>query len=615
MIKLSDEFLEESELGEGRLSSASSQKDLRSCVSEPILRLNDSVLMEDMDDTQSCESDMDRAQVVVRPLRLDSIGSSNGSSYGSAADDSYGCGLDFERSNEQLRCDGLVEPFPGKGSETDGETSEAFGKSQHNGGNLHFKEVNHKPRDSKLVACQRLQSGSDGERKVKEGGSPLQKSCSIEGACEVPGLTPVMSQLEPGGRERNPSMQTLVADEGVIEEAGEVERVSGNHRGGGDSGIDPGEVDVFKFPPRQQSSKPLTMAEYPGNSGDHTPIGCTSPEPRSSLDVSGCGQILFAKHEVLVHDNNVKKASPSTPVASSCSTPNLQACVGSNERDGPIEAGGMEAIANPSPTHSNFSHSRTSSTDACPDISLLVTRERSQSPMGQSWASSEFSFTLPHPSTPLAPPSSPVHPHSRHSVPSSPQYRHSPYNTPYRHRSPKYRGHPPHHRYSAQEIPHLPPCLQKTNSLPHRPSSCRNSAGSKFDSFEEPGSGNRSMVADLQVDFERMMKLTKTVHFVDSHYDDDGDDYDSNMSFEASYAQKEARQRSRSSPSRSVRKSSAPDRKNGKFLREYGISLKTDLLDFDTTCSSKYYKITQTSHTRLSSSTPDLSKLSLYSAP
>ena len=633
-ITLSDDYLDENELKPASLCHASSQKDLRSSMSEPILRISDNLLVGSVDESQSREEESeDNSEIRVCTLRLDSVGSSNGSSFGSTVDDGYGCGIDLERSSDDSP---QLDVFP-RG--TDLKQTES--KNDNDCVSQNDASVSIGEGIDKKIDCPTLSSKTEDGRSVdanrRESVCDIpQKSVSLDSSASGYIVSLDRNCLDTSSRERNPSIQTLLASEGAIEASSEVYGTSSTKQRGGDSGIDPGEVDIFKFPQQHDHQKlhvsnSLSTTELSTVSGDRTPLGCLSPEPNhSAAECAQGGSVSPSGCIFLETDKKSKKGIPISPILSpSCSTPNLTECLGQRK---PVAATSVleEVCSNPSPTHSSFSHSRTSSVEDTSqgDPSILVTlREHSTSPLEQSWASSEFSFTLPSPSTPWAPPSSPNPPSNRHSLPSSPAYRHSPYHSFRRHNSPhqsaKSHTHP--HRYS-QEISntqnyHLHKNTNSSSSR-SRPKSCRNSA--LFPETSDKTISSSSMVTDLQLDFERVMK---TVHFGEDNFGErDTEDFagedDPNMTLRLEYASREgmARQRSKSSPSRRIRKTSAysslaEDNRNSKTLREYGISLKTDLIDFDTTCSSKYYKITQTSTTRLSSSTPDLSKFSLQSAP
>jgi len=643
-ITLSDDYLEENELrpGEG-LGHASSPKDLRSSISEPILRINDSLLIDnDTEDGRSCgEKDREEhSEIRVRALRLDSVGSSNGSSISSTVDDGYACGLlDLEKSSDEFLVGSpQLVVFPG-GNELKSaeETTDDDCVSRKNNADVLREEK----RDKKLEHHYRsTEHGKSVDASVSDSYYSIpRKSISLDNSASDD-VVNLSNRLNIGDRERNPSIHTLLANEGTIEGGSEIDGTSSTKQGGGDSGIDPGEVDIFKFPLQQDHQKlhsSVSVAEFSANSGDRTPLGCLSPDldPSAAAECRRRDSISPSRHVILNTDkeNSTKGFFISPVLSPSCSTPNLTDCPGQRK---PVASMNVppEAVhpANPSPNaRHSFSHSRSSSTEVSPpeDGSLLVTlRERSASPTGQSWASSEFSFTLPSPSTPCAPPSSPNPPSSRHSLPSSPCYRHSPYHSFRRHNSPhqSVKSRTLTHRYSqeissSQSSSHL---RKDSSSSSHtRPKSCRNSA--LFPGTPEQSASSRNLVTDLQQDFDKMMKLVKTVRF-DAEEDSyagggpDDFDYDDNGCMEMRFDYASRRQRSKSSPARRTRKTSAcsslvGDNRSNKTLREYGITLKTDLVDFDATCSSKYYKITQTSNTRLSSSTPDLSKFSLQSAP
>ncbi len=159
----------------------------------------------------------------------------------------------------------------------------------------------------------------------------------------------------------NCSIQTLIAAED-----GQVNiDVKEFTNCGGDSGIDPGEMEVFKFPPHDSRSSKSS-------------IGGAKLEK-----ISNVGQI---PHYSSPSHRVVFEASRNLTVTPEASSPHALSPV------------------------------RTAS-----DGSVSCTHTTPSSPYAQSWASSEFSFHLPNPSTPYAPPCTPIPRQRRaNSCPSSP---------------------------------------------------------------------------------------------------------------------------------------------------------------------------------------------------
>lgn len=156
----------------------------------------------------------------------------------------------------------------------------------------------------------------------------------------------------------NCSIQTLIAEDS---------HVNTDINCGGDSGIDPGETEVFKFPPH-----------------DNRPI-------ESKASISG------TKGERFTREGN-QTSHYSNPA-----------------RNAILEAS-LNLIPEASSPHA-LSPVRTAS-----DSSVSCTHTTPSSPYAQSWASSEFSFHLPNPSTPYAPPCTPTSRQRRaNSCPSSPK--------------------------------------------------------------------------------------------------------------------------------------------------------------------------------------------------
>ena len=364
------------------------------------------------------------------------------------------------------------------------------------------------------------------------------------------------------------SAQTLVPEDDVTPCGDQL--MGGRGGGGGDSGIDPGDVEVFQFPPSTDENHtpdhtPTTILDP---QGDNTPI-CTSP-----------------------HLNH-------SPLITEYATPTTTSEVGMAGPGRWREVGGFAPRS--SPTHSGYSFSRTSSEELMMDYdsrNLATPSEHCLSPTGQSWTSSEFSFSLPTPSTPWAPPSSPMPPHPHSSLPTSPSHYHQ------HHFTPQQRPHRKSH--DAGVASRLSSCLRKTSSS-SRPHSCRNSA-LFLELGGDPGPDARKLLNGAE-DFK------KCVHFVESdrtfNSDHDYIDYEGFASMGGAIV----RPRSKSTPQNQERlglqRMSAHEMLGGAYEgegEEGVIRLRSDWFDQDPH-SCKCYNIAQQSHTRLSNSAPDLSKL------
>lgn len=322
------------------------------------------------------------------------------------------------------------------------------------------------------------------------------------------------------------SAQTLVAEDNIAPYDGGIGR-------GGDSGIDPGDVEVFKFPsPTDEERKDASIAAIVSSCdpGDNTPI-CTSPN--ISTTKSG--------------------VESSTPTSEGVA------------KESGDQHGGYTFRS--SPAHSRFSFSGASS-----DEMLELDRHSNMTPpsdqTAQSWTSSEFSFRLPTPSIPWAPPSSPL----PHSLPTSPTH----YSI---HQTSRQR---PHRRsYDITTSSNMTSCLRKTSSSCH-PHSCRNSA----------------LFPELQGDSS---DFKKSVHFVDL---DGSEQFYSDGDYRTLTSIGAVRPRSKSNPPNPTMIRDREDKPG-----ECGvIRLKSDWINQDPH-SCKCYKIAQRSNTRLSNSAPDLSKL------
>lgn len=616
-IVLSDKCLEESDVETDKVHSNSSQKDLQSSISEPLLHLDDRGMVLGAH-AKSCdggreleESSTPLQRSHLRQRQFNSIGSSNDSSYDSIAEEDGVFASHYLEKTEGSfgleRHDKLSEAFAEKGT---GVVSESY-KTQDDSQCIEADDGNDVHGDiSTSIGRSRSASTAQGAEENGKHHILLQKSNSLDNHASKENRTNHLCDSETGNLERNLSMQTLVDTDEIRKGVGEVV----NSRGG-DSGIDPGEMDVFKFPQEQQSTS--ASVEQSGDVGDHTPVWCTSPdsmvyESKPLAHISTALHILRDSRDLM---DGVRDQVPSPILSPTSQSMHLVTrTISTEDRDEPRRATGMKGAAYTTQTHS-ISPCTSSDMSRVDGTTFITPTDHSVSPLEESWASSEFSFNLPSPSTPWAPPCSPMPPNTPRSLPTSPSFfLSSPRHLAHRHRT-------NHHKYSQAISDDVhPPCLRKT-CVPQRPHSCRNSAlftGSKvgFDLSD------RHNVAELQDDFEQMMKLPKTVHFMENchHEVEDVDDIQLRMMHctqkgGGGFIELMPRPRSKSSPPRKIFTSAMKDGKESSSLKEYGISLKHDLLNVGGTCSSKHYKIVQISHTRLSSSAPDLSKLTNSSIP
>ena len=182
-----------------------------------------------------------------------------------------------------------------------------------------------------------------------------------------------------GSNALNSSMQTLVGDEA------ESLKVVDGSGGGGDSGIDPGEAEVFKFPLKIESCDKEEFVNRSGTAiaegGDLTPL-CTSP-----TFLSGTKPAPLRGNNLANNGNRITQLQleeEPLPISHHYATPN-----GDHIQD-----------------------------------SFVTPCHRCSSPNAQSCASSEFSFCLPSPSFPWAPPTSPTHLQKQSkSLPSTPTHQ------------------------------------------------------------------------------------------------------------------------------------------------------------------------------------------------
>ena len=528
-------------------STLDSRRDLRGCISEPTIRLTDD------DDSRSCGSEGESRVIVEehsarhRHHLLGSLGSST-SSCGSVGEYSDTDGHYLETDDDALadsvatRPAGDADgdgtntrdlPFTGKRSSSDIRNSSS--DSRPGRSKCLFR------RTSDLVIHQSAPLDVNQHR-------ALHKSKSLNAEFEPLQPQPL---LPPRGA-LNSSAQTLVPEDEV-----------GRRECAGDSGIDPGDLEVFKFPLTSTSPRPphiaaAAAAELLGNQGDNTPI-CTSPnlnqDTRSYCTSTSKATTINDSHASLVRDR--------------------------------------------------YSFSGTSS-DEMTDFdstSFMSPNGQCTSPLGPwSTTSSELSYSLPTPSTPWAPPPSPFRSNTPHSLPTSPVHL-------YRHHAHMQTSIKQQYRKSAEvtskNVVYPSSCLRKTSS-----NSCRTSA--LFSDVKDAGS------FDSEEEFKRKLSI-KSVHFVDDSdcgsidsgtklYSDEDLEFDHESS--KFVLQQRHRHRSKSNPQNRISGGDITIAHFGEVLPggEYGIRLKQDWIDADPH-SCKCYKIGQHSNTRLSSSTPDLSKL------
>ena len=550
-INIPDHLKEDYHDREGEKSSnilLSSNHDLRNCISEPLLRLDDEIIPED--DSRSCGSEGESRIIVDhhfhhRQRQLSSLGSSTGSSCGSILEDDTTLNEENEETEtpsnkpNEINTSAEVYDTP-KGLPVRNSSlfnTEKLLERRNSDGTLQQE-------NDEGVKCHRKHSLIDKREYFK-------KSNSFNIGCDyLDKQTPSYNQLTtPIAMDGtlNCSMQTLVGEEYALPD----ETASRSGGGGEDSGIDPGEIEVFKFPLSQDSLK------SPCDQGDHTPL-CTSP--------------LFSP----TNPENRNNSPILKGVPISCS----------HDLASEMPFNKQHLSRSLSDEATNFNGSRAS----------VTTNEQCTSPV-PSWTSSELSFCLPAPSTPWAPPSSPIPPYLPHSLPTSPLHHSCPYcSQTNRH---------------CQEfaIPsNTTPCLRNT-SKSRRPQSCRNSA--LFPELKKEGSENfESLTVLMQDGFKRKFSPPKTVHFMDSDY------YDESRMFCSEQNAMYNRSRSQSNPMKSARKHSLnyplihgySEPRQG----DYNIKLRIDLSNAGPD-SCKYYSIVHATNTRLSSSEPDLTRLILPS--
>ncbi len=568
----------EEEIGEGTVPGVNSHqyssRDLRGSVSEPLLRTADP---ED-DNLRSCGSE-EKYIIQHRQRHQSSLGSSTGSSCSFVIEEEEDSTL--SQGDELNETGRKIDPVAPRGDslEENGVENDIVINPMIVKVSEGIKPSEDVPVISNDVPNDLERSNSEGNMRNKGGNRrilPIRKN-SWRGGGGHDSLQKTSTEsggdgdqhhqyLTPLSTEKKESLdwstRTLVAVEGEEEK-----------EEGGDSGIDPGVVDVFKY---SQLDTPIT------------PIGTMNDE--WSCDLGG---------------------GDDTPI---CTSPNFNFAPTSRKDQASISVAKpidsdvrYNTLQTSSPIHNQRLSCSGTSSDEMADLDLFKTpngHQSSSSIANESITSSEYSFNLPPPSTPWAPPSSPMPSLSDPlSLPSSPLHsssHHSRLSKSHRHNH----RHHLHHRHSLEITSNSDyqdaSCLKKSSL---RPQSCGNSA--LFSDFVA-GSGDISFQEDLQR--KDSTTTTKSVHFLDMDLSYDG----STTGYPSS------RTRSKSNPSNELRKHSMDcslSRHSSSDVEEYSISLKTDFSSDDDTLVCKHYKITQVAHSRLSNSAPDLSKLVISPHP
>ena len=247
--------------------------------------------------------------------------------------------------------------------------------------------------------------------------NPLIKSISLNTANEQESS----SLLLPGSGGRhlgtniiNSSMQTLVGDE-------PDDLKVDNLGGGGDSGIDPGEAEVFKFPPKIELSNGLSDRSSKRNGVVIEPAVIVVEDGQLNYAQNGPVSGSGGGVDVTAEEGDLTPlcASPTfVPAAKSVASQTPHVIQGERRTSLIVEVEEGEPLLISTPNHLSSSLGGSGNNVHDP---FVTPHRRSSSPNAQSCASSEFSFYLPSPSFPWAPPSSPIgqQMHSR-SLPATP---------------------------------------------------------------------------------------------------------------------------------------------------------------------------------------------------
>ena len=229
---------------------------------------------------------------------------------------------------------------------------------------------------------------------------PLIKSISLNTANEQESPLPSDRPDRLNSNILNSSMQTLVGDDCD-------DLKVDNLGGGGDSGIDPGEVEVFKFPPKIEASN---EAEEPGLF-TNTSVNMLNSGRQNGVVVA---KVLDGESSYLLTGTGDSKIDGDlTPIPAS---PTFIPMAKPHGRMGnPLVNGTVstqfyleEEAEGPLPSSRQFISLGMTPGSGHVHDSFTTPVHRSSSPNAQSCASSEYSFCLPSPSFPWAPPSSPT---------------------------------------------------------------------------------------------------------------------------------------------------------------------------------------------------------------
>lgn len=617
--------------------------DLRSCISEPFLRLQDS--SEDLSSTSELvlHSRLDSISSLATSTEASSSGGSSGSGQGIIEEEE--CEFSLIHTTEKVT--GGLDPILSNSGEENGSSSSdgddvvpAFAKEgmreirQSESRKTTLSEAAEQPVSSDLavessgcttqnssVGVPREEScivpdakmlarrSSEGDLKFNRSSLsnqnqdktpsskqrplnrkfryPLIKSISLNTANEQES-SPFLPSGNNSRHILNSSMQTLVGDE---PDDLKVDNIGG----GGDSGIDPGEAEVFKFPPKIELSNGLSDGSKRNGAviepvcedgrsnrgtgtviseeGDSTPL-CTSPTFIPAKPITGQGGPKGSLVNGTVTTQSLLEVEEGEPLL--ISTPHH---LGSS-------LGGSDNVHDP----------------------FVTPCRRSSSPNAQSCASSEFSFYLPSPSFPWAPPSSPIglQKHSM-SLPATPTHT-TPRN---------------HFRYS-QEITsssHLCSAVYPLNYISEGRNVLHGECPLKALANGDFGEGNIHDSSHI---------TGKTVHFLPTDIDRDlckrlGDDFSSDLFTGDSCKVSHRRSRSHSNPAHMITQQSASTHYSLTYARSPPVTptkghepehtpVRSRTSHHTTLQQLKCYNIRLRRGVRLSNSAPNLPSLfSLHS--
>ena len=445
--------------------------------------------------------------------------------------------------------------------------------------------------------------------------NPLIKSISLNTANEQESSQPSGKLGHLHSNILNSSMQTLVGDEN------EDLKVD-NLCGGGDSGIDPGEAEVFQFPPRIESCDNGESGIRNGNQFGARQNGVVLTKVQR-VEEESCVQNT-AEVAVSAEGGDLTPlcASPTFIGTSKPVVPRVR--MGNPLINGTMTTqsfmeGEDDEEEDPLPISRQFPPSGVITPDGSHVHDSFITPHRSSSPNTHSCASSEFSFCLPSPSFPWAPPSSPT-PFKKQSrsLPTTPTH-----------------GTPPsslrnHFRYSQEITTHnLCSAVYPMNLLP-------DDGLSDYDESQVDVSKNlytSKNFADGEITekfvSDHVHVRGKMVHFLPVDMDNDlckrlDEDFSNTALDDSSYKVVHRRSRSHSNPAHVIRRQSGGNNYSLTYARSppaataaelYGATPRPCATTHHTTQQFKCYNIRQRRSIRLSNSAPNIpSLLSLCSA-